>query len=158
MAQASRIAGVIVAGHGVASGKAKDSPYPRSTIEMQRPYFQQLGLDLSGFFSGTLNVSIQPYRYRLLDPEYTFRRVTWTDRHPPEDFSFCRCRLGVGQTHYDALIYYPHPETKRRNFQDAATLEVLAPYITGLKLNNPVDLYYNPQTLKIIPPDAPLRS
>ena len=46
---------IIKQGHQVASGLAKDNPYPRGTIEMQIPFFQQLGLDLSSFFLGTFN-------------------------------------------------------------------------------------------------------
>jgi len=42
---------------------------------------------------------------------------------PPEDFSFKRCRLnGV-----DALIYYPHPDTKPDHHQSPDVVEVLAP-------------------------------
>lgn len=150
MHQGGWVDGILVAGHGVASGRAADSPYPCSTIDMQRPYFAQLGLDLSRFFSGTLNLSIHPHRYRILEPTWTFRQVTWTDRHPPEDFSFCRCRLAIKGQLSEALIYYPHPETKRRNFQDAATLEVLAPYLEGLRPGDRLQLGYSPQELQII--------
>ncbi len=45
------VEGIIERGHQVASGMASDSPYPKGTIEMQTPFFQNLGLDLSAFFS-----------------------------------------------------------------------------------------------------------
>ena len=38
------IRGTVIAGHGVASGRASDSPYPAGTISLQRPFFQDLGL------------------------------------------------------------------------------------------------------------------
>ncbi|MGF1536504.1 MAG: hypothetical protein ACFB4J_08495 [Elainellaceae cyanobacterium] len=145
----NRVAGVVCAGHGVASGRAENSPYPRGTIEMQQPIFKALGLDLSGFFCGTLNVSITPYAYRIIAPEWTFRQVTWTDRHPPEDFSFSRCRLWVQGDAHEGLIYYPHPETKRRNFQAASTLEVIAPLIRHLRPGDGVCLNYNPLEITI---------
>ncbi|MGB3616088.1 MAG: hypothetical protein WBA10_20010 [Elainellaceae cyanobacterium] len=144
-----RISGVIAPGHGVASGRAVDSPYPQGTIDMQRPVFAQLGLNLSGFFSGTLNIFIHPYGYRIFHPEWTFRHVTWTDHHPPEDFSFSRCQIWAANSAYDGLIYYPHPETKRRNFQAASTLEVIAPYIAALHPGDRVHIDYNPSEIEI---------
>ena len=53
---------VLLEGHGVASGQAlnagqlKTSPYPKGTIAMQAPLFAALGLDLSPFWPGTLNL------------------------------------------------------------------------------------------------------
>ncbi|MGF1513800.1 MAG: hypothetical protein ACFB5Z_08905 [Elainellaceae cyanobacterium] len=143
------VVGVIRAGHGVASGKSNSSPYPRGTISMQRPIFKALGLDLAGLFEGTLNVSIEPHSYRVVAPEWTFRRVTWTDRHPPEDFSFSRCRVAVGGGIHEGLIYYPHPETKQRNFQDASTLEVIAPLIPGLHPGAAVRIDYNSLEIEV---------
>ena len=37
--------GVVVAGHGVASGRASDSPFAAGTIELQAPHFRARGLD-----------------------------------------------------------------------------------------------------------------
>jgi hypothetical protein len=54
------VEGIVQAGHGVASGNTAQSPYPQGTIKMQQPFFRQLGLDLSPYFPGTLNVSIAP--------------------------------------------------------------------------------------------------
>ncbi len=124
--------GIVQAGHGVASGRAVASPYPAGTIALQLPFFQHLGLDLSAFFPGTLNISIAPHTFELVRPDYCFRQVAWTDRHPPEDFSFVHCRVVYAEITYDSLIYYPHPETKRVHFQPASLLEVLAPRIAGI--------------------------
>ena len=66
------IKGTVIPGHGVASGHASDSPYPAGTIALQRPFFQQLGLDLSDCFDGTLNVSVAPMELVLRDPDHTF--------------------------------------------------------------------------------------
>ena len=43
-------------GHGVASGRSTDGPYPEGSIALQRPHFARLGLDLGACFNGTLNV------------------------------------------------------------------------------------------------------
>ncbi len=53
--------------------------------------FKPRGLD--GYFNGTLNIDIRPYTFKLFKPEYTFLNVEWTDLHPPEHFSFSRCKV-----------------------------------------------------------------
>lgn len=77
------IAAIIKQGHGVASGKADDSPYPLGTIEMQTAYLKKQGLDLSSLFKGTLNLSIEPHTFEVIAPEYTFRDVHWAEGFPP---------------------------------------------------------------------------
>jgi hypothetical protein len=123
---------LLTQGHQVASGLATDSPYPAGTIALQTPHFQQLGLDLSPYFAGTLNLSLAPKRFTLLRPSHTFVDLQWHPDFAPETFSFYPCRLlWQTQTHY-ALIYYPHPETKLGHFQDDHTLEVIAPPLPGI--------------------------
>lgn len=140
---------VVVKGHRVASGLATDSPYPAGTIAMQMPVFQALGLDLSEMLPATLNLSLQPHRFTLVQPAVTFRQVAWTDRHPPEDFSFTPCALRAAEELYLGWVYYPHPATKARHFQDSTVIEVLAPLIPGLGYGSPVELGYDPASLSI---------
>ncbi len=139
-----KVNGIIQRGHNVASGVASDSPYPGGTIKMQIPFFQALGLDLTPFFQGTLNVSISPNTFALIKPEFTFRQVEWTDKHPPEDFSFSRCRMLFQAARYDCFIYYPHPETKKTHFQNPSILEIIAPPIAGIVYGCNVEIEYNP--------------
>ena len=130
----------LVKGHGVASGQGVANPYPAGTIELQRPYFAALGLDLSACFKGTLNLSVAPLEWRLQQPDHCFVHLAWTPLHPPETFSFWRiqvCRLGNGPDglapdhssteRVPAWIYLPDPSTKLRHFQPPMVLEVLAP-------------------------------
>jgi len=136
-------------GHGVASGAGSDRRYPKGTIAMQLPYFQALGLDLTPYFKGTLNVSIAPTCFELVAPEYTFERVCWTDLHPPETFSFSPCRVRFGVQEQSGLLYYPHPETKEVHFQDASTLEVLAPPIAGIQYGDCLMLGLSSQAVRL---------
>lgn len=149
MTQWLRIGGIIKQGHQVASGMAKDRPYPRGTIEMQTPFFQALGLDLTPFYPGTLNISIAPYTFELKIPEYTFRQVKWHPSYPAEDFSFSPCRVIFQDVKYKCSIYYPHPETKIGHFQDISTLEVIAPLIPRLVYGERVQLEVNPEAVRI---------
>ena len=143
------IPGVVERGHGVASGSAVDSPYPRGTIEMQTPFFEALGLDLSGFHPATLNISIAPRTFRMAAPAFTFRQVGWTPLIPPEDFDFSRCRLVFNRRRFDALVYFPHPETKIQHFQPASTIEVLAPFVSGIQPGMNVRLELNGREIHI---------
>ncbi|MGI0484394.1 hypothetical protein ACN4EK_03090 [Pantanalinema rosaneae CENA516] len=143
------IVGVVQAGHGVASGTAMDSPYPAGTIALQIPYFQALGLDLSAYFPGTLNVSIAPQQFQLIQPQYRFEQVEWTDRHPPETFSFSACWVIFDSIRYGGWIYYPDPATKRTHFQPASTLEILAPPIRGITYGDRLTLEINSWEVRI---------
>ena len=135
------VAGVVIEGHQVASRASEH--YPQGTIEMQIPYFKALGLDLTSFHRGTLNISIAPATMRLINPQFTFRRVRWTTAHPAEDFSFSRCRVISTAEKHTGWIYYPHPETKERHFQNPSIVEVIAPWISGIKYGGRVEIEIN---------------
>ena len=128
------IEGVVQQGHGVASGMNSKSPYPTGTIATQSPFFKDLGLDLSSYWQGTINLSFKPYEYVLQKPDYMYENMYWTDLHPPETFSFWNVKISYLDKHeIDGLIYYPHPETKARHWQSSSVLEILAPRIDNLQ-------------------------
>lgn len=132
------VTGVIVPGHQVASQPSEH--YPLGTIAMQLPFFKARGLDLAAYHQATLNVSISPKVFKLAQPELTFRNVNWTPHHPPEDFSFSRCRIKYRDTAYDGWIYYPHPETKQRHFQNPSLIEVITTRIPDIAYGDEVEL------------------
>ena len=135
------IAATIVPGHRVASGLNADPRFPGGTLRMQQPFFLAQGLDLTGYYHGTLNVSIAPVSYRVGLPRCTFRRVQWHPSEPAEDFSFfdVRVHLATGPA-VDGLIYYPHPDTKPEHFQSADVLELLLPWTEGLAYGESIHL------------------
>ena len=150
---------VLLKGHGVASGQALSSgelpasPYPQGTIAMQSPFFSALGLDLSPYWPGTLNLSFAPSELHLIRPDFCFRNLEWTHLHPPETFSFWRIRLrfvGNNDATVHGLVYWPHPETKARHWQNLSTLEILAPYISHLYLGQTVELGVDPAAIQIM--------
>jgi hypothetical protein len=144
----------VVAGYGVASGQALDSPYPSGTIALQAPLFAARGLDLSAYFPGTLNLSFDDSRWQLSDPDACFERLLWTDRHPPETFSFWRIALrwqGLAAP-LEGLLYRPHPETKCNHHHRPDRLEVLAPWIPDLPACQDLALGVNPRRCRRIQP------
>lgn len=140
-----RVDAVVVAGHGVASGQGQ-TPYPAGSIAMQKPHFARLGLDFSRFYEGTLNLSIAPRRWHLLRATWTFPRLEWTHLHPPETFSFARCRV-QGR---EGWVYRPHPETKAAHFQNASVIEVIAPKIEGVSYGATVMLELNAHEIELL--------
>jgi hypothetical protein len=143
------IKGIVTQGHGVASGKAKNSPYPQGSLAMQMPFFKLLGLDLSDFWLGTLNVSIAPQEWALLQADHYYEQLAWTHLHPPETFSFVKLQL-VWKTHsVGAWLYYPHPETKAAHHQNASVMEIIAPRLEGLAYGDTVSLHYAKDKLQL---------
>jgi hypothetical protein len=136
-----------VEGHHVASGPSQ--VYSYGTLERQKPFFKARGLDLNVFFSGTLNVSIAPLKFEMIKPAYSFRHIVWTDLHPPEDFSFSPCRVLYQGEGYDGFIYYPHPETKIRHFQDPSIMEVITIKIPAINYGSFLELVLEAEAIRI---------
>ncbi|HCK66062.1 MAG TPA: hypothetical protein DHW49_07330 [Anaerolineae bacterium] len=143
----NRISGILVRGHQVASRPSKDYPY--STLEKQKPYFKELGLDLYPYFNGTLNISIAPLTFKMRQPEFTFDKVEWTDLHPPETFSFSRCKVIFKSKEYAGWVYYPHPETKKNHFQNPSLIEVIALEIPNIQYGDSVDVEIIEDEIKV---------
>jgi hypothetical protein len=139
--------GVVARGHQVASGPSKEYPY--GSMERQIPLFKEKGLDLEGSFLGTINICIAPLQFEMIRPAFTFRQVAWTDLHPPEDFSFSPCKLKFDGKRYDGFVYFPHPETKIRHFQDASIIEVISVKIPGIWYGSRVELLLDPVEIRI---------
>lgn len=127
-----RVEGVVVRGHGVASGTGATSPFAAGTIELQAPHLAARGVDLSGFHTATINLDISPFALNLLAPRWTVEGVEWTDVHGAETFSFVECTVTHERREVAALVYHPHPETKPMHHQPATVVELLAPLLPGL--------------------------
>ena len=142
-----RLKGVLVQGYRVASGPSADYPY--GALERQHPIFAARGLDLSRYFNGTLNIDISPRKFKLINPEFTFHNVEWTDLHPPEHFSFSHCKVIFRDTEYEGWVYYPHPETKLRNFHNPSLLEVIAMPIAEINYGDELEALVNPTEVNV---------
>ena len=132
--------GVVVAGHGVASGRAADSPFAAGTIALQTPHFAARGLDLAPFVPATVNLDLAPYGLIPVAPRWTFTDVEWTQVHPPETFSFVECTVRRGADEVAGLIYRPHPETKPMHHQPGTVVELLLPLLTGLAVGETLEV------------------
>ena len=141
------VKGIVVEGHRVASGPSRDYPY--GAIEKQKPFFKALGLDLETIYNGTLNISISPNTFKMANPELTFEYVEWTNLHPPETFSFSRCALKFGDTQYPGWVYYPHPETKIRHYQEPSMIEILTQYVPDIQYGDEVEIELNRDEIKL---------
>lgn len=142
-----RLQGILTRGHQVASRPSQDYPY--STLEKQKPYFKSLGLDLYPYFNGTLNISIAPLTFKMRKPEYTFEKVEWTDLHPPETFSFSRCKVIFKNKEYAGWVYYPHPETKKNHFQNPSLIEVITFEIQTIQYGDAVEVVIDSDEIEV---------
>lgn len=142
------IKGIVVQGHRVASQPS--DVYPYGTLEKQKPVFKSLGFDLEEFYTGTLNLSISPNTFEITNPEITLELVEWTDLHPPETFSFSRCTLIYKAVRYDGWVYYPHPETKIRHFENPSIIEILTKHVPGIYYGDEVELEVNSDEISIV--------
>jgi len=143
----THLTGILMQGHRVASRPS--AAYPYSSLEKQKPYFKALGLDLSSYFTGTLNISIAPLEFEMTKPEFTFPLVEWTDLHPPETFSFSRCKVRFEGKEYSGWVYYPHPETKKTHFQNPSLIEVITVEIANIKYGDRLEIEVNPLEITI---------
>jgi hypothetical protein len=141
--------GRVVAGHGVASGSAKADQFPGGAIALQKPVFAALGLNLAAFHDGTINVDIAPRRIVLQAPRATFEHVDWLEGYPAETFSFADARIRTGGAEYEAMLFYPHPETKPEHFQPPTVIELLAGYIGGIHIGVAVDVWLDPTQIRV---------
>ena len=148
------VPGVVVKGHGVASGRAGDPRFPGGTVAMQLPYFKTLGLDLSAYHPGTMNVDCAPLSFRPGPEALLFERVKWHPEMPAETFSFARAVLVHGGARYPAYVYWPHPETKAEHFQPGGVAEIIAPKVPGLAYGDRVTLETEPSQAIWVPAAA----
>ena len=131
--------GTVVAGHGVASGRAGDPRFPQGTLRLQFPIFAALGVDLAAFHPATINVALDG-RLDLGLADHVLRRVAWHEDVGAEDFSL----WNVGVVHHSwrgtAVVYRPHPETKPDHHQPADVIELLTPWIQDLAYGDRVQV------------------
>jgi len=130
----------VVKGHQVASGSANDPRFPHGTITAQLPFFYALGLNLDGFYQGTINAEFNCDDIVLNHYDYQFKQVKWHSKIPAEDFRFCRCHILAKNQSYPALIYQPMKTTKTEHFQAKNQLELLAPFISDVKYGDSLAL------------------
>ena len=142
-----QVSGILTRGHQVASRPSKDYPY--STLEKQKPYFKALGLDLYPYFNGTLNISIAPLIFEMQKPEFMFEKVEWTDLHPPETFSFSRCKVIFKNKEYAGWVYCPHPETKKNHFQNPSLIEVITYEIPNIEYGDALEVEVDEDEVKV---------
>src|SRR5512133_441040 len=144
----------IVEGHRVASGLNGNPRFPGGTLRMQTPHFQARGFDISNLYPGTLNVSIAPLRYWVVKARHTFPNVKWHPAAPAEDFSFFDVRIvRPGLAPVAGFIYYPHPDTKPEHFQQPDVLELLLPFVEGLRYGMTLTLEI-PREQMVVEPSA----
>ena len=141
----TRARGIVVAGHGVASGRRPDPRFPSGSIALQAPLFRARGVDLAELLGaepmmGTINLDVSPLAPTVIQPEIVLPGIVWSSHMPPENFWLFRARLTHADRTYRAVIYMPDPATKPAHFQPARVVEIVAAPVPGLDRGDAVDL------------------
>ena len=147
------VSGIVVAGHGVASGRCPDPRFPSGSIALQAPLFRERGVDLAVIVGGdpvlgTINIDLSPLTPAVAEPEILVPGVTWSNHMPTENFWLFRARLRHAGEMYRAVIYMPDPATKPAHFQPARVVEVIAARVSGLNAGDYVDLAADPAFIR----------
>ena len=144
------VSGTIISGHGVASGRNHDPRFPEGTLALQQPVLAGLGLDLSDYYLATLNISIHPLDFRVINADWHYKNVQWHPTLPAEDFSFVQVGVDFDQT-TKGLLYSPHPETKPEHFQPDGMMEViLNNYHEALKPGTELSVLFSSSQIELI--------
>lgn len=143
------LAVTVVKGHQVASGNAENSPFPDSTIAMQKPFFAKQGLNLKEFKNGTVNLVLTCKSVSILRHDYFFQNIKWSPNHAAESFYFIKCVLIKAGIKYPAYIYQPDLKSKIGHFQNKNVLEVIARPIVNLRYGDQLQLEVNSDYLLI---------
>jgi hypothetical protein len=136
------VRGVVEAGHGHASG-VRSTRYPEGTINLQRPHFLELGIDIRHCFAGTINLSVAPRTIRVTQPRIVLQNVQWKHGRKPENFLIGQCRIENGAESVDGYIYFPDPSTKVSSFDNPSHFQLLAPRISGIQYGSRLGLHFS---------------
>lgn len=140
----------IIKGYQVASGLSKNSPYEKGTIELQKPFFKKLGLDLDDYYNGTLNLNISPYKFVCVKSNLIFKNIKWHNDFSAETFSFSKCKIFFNNSSFNALVYYPHKETKIRHTHKDTTIEIISTFINNLNYGDFLEVELNIKEVLLI--------
>ena len=145
------VTATLVEGHRVASGLNLDPRFPKGTIRQQVPFFKKLGLDLTSYHPGTLNLDISPLRFKPIAAWHTIPNVKWTESFEPETFSFFRTRLRYQGVVHDALIYLPHPSSKPGDHPPPkpGVVEVLCGHLKGISYGDQLEIFSETEDMQI---------
>ncbi|WP_419826231.1 hypothetical protein [Sphingomonas sp.] len=154
----NQASGIVVTGHGVASGRAADPRFPAGTIALQAPLFRARGVDLAALIGaepvmGTINVDLAPAVPRVLAPEIELRDVVWSPVMPAENFWLFRATVDVPGSLHHALIYMPDPATKPEHHQPGSVIEIIAAHTGGLSGGQKLRISADPSYIRFaLPP------
>lgn len=137
--------GILIQGYRVASGLAKNCPWPGGSVARQLPIMAQFGVPVHNLFSGTLNIELDcecvPYPD---DAEYDFE-IDWRAPDKPTHFRLHRLSVLFNGHTYQGWSYrkiypadyaslHPHPLN---------VIEILAPKIPGIEYGHSVQVLFD---------------
>ena len=110
----------------------------------EKEEFKKLEIDLSDKFQATINVNILPRSVRINNPRLTL------DSHRGEKdvqdrVAFSRCRIHYDGFHFYGVLYHPYNKG-----ETTSTVEIIAPYIPGIKPGDTVQVDFISNEVELI--------
>ena len=68
-----QVKGIVREGYGVASGRSENPRFPRGTIEMQKPFFREQGLDLEELLHISMKLKSRNIHSKILSGRQTIQ-------------------------------------------------------------------------------------
>ena len=140
----------VTQGHQVASGIAKDSPFDSGTISLQKPFFEQAGIDLSDMHLATLNAQLNCKAITIKKWDYQLENIKWATNFPAENFNFVACEIEINKQRLPAWIYQPSPDTKIAHFQPENVVELISSYIPDLSYGNQLKIWFDSDKISLL--------
>ena len=163
----------VLEGWRVASGTSSKDPMfndDGGTIRLQIEEFKKRGLDLDLYFGGkkdeayicgTLGLDVTPLTVTIVEPEYYFTSVRWTDKFDKKDeegtvieeflenFYLSEAEVEFEGRTYKGLLYIADPATKPGHHQPPTRIEVIAQKIPSINYGDTVTLHYNERAISL---------
>lgn len=131
-----KITGTIVNGYGLA----------HETLKKQFPYFILRNKYFSNFFTGTINVDIEPQELHIKKYEYLYKNINWA-RHWTQDFGFIpfkNFKINGRMIKTDGFLYFP----TKNQAHNKSQLELICPFIKGLRKGDKLELQISKQNIQ----------
>ena len=139
----SRIIGQVVRGFGAASGRSNDQRFLNGTIQEQRKYFIQKGIDFHEIHNGTINIATSD-ELKIKRARHEVNDLSWSENMPAENFLFFDSYIQTSNKMYQGWLYLPFKDQPKLNLKK---LEFLMPKLPNLNEGDQLEVFLNDEQI-----------
>ncbi len=101
-------------------------------------------LDFSDKCYATINVNILPKYVKLTEPSVTIL-ISNVNSSSQKPVTFSKCRLNFDGFNFYGILFFPHMDENK-----SSTVEIIAPFIPGLKTGDRIQIDVNSKEFQIL--------